>query len=217
MSAPGLRYVVVEGPIGVGKTTLCRLLCARWGAKPVLEEVDENPFLHSFYRDRRSHAFQTQVFFLLSRFRQQQTISQLDLFSDRVVSDYMFAKDRIFASINLVDDEFSLYLKLAELLETGLPRPDLVVYLQASVDVLMERIARRGRYYERDISRDYLGLLTEAYNEYFFRMREQSALIVNASDSDFSREGPDLEDLLGAIESHPGGTTTFVSRSSGGC
>jgi deoxyadenosine/deoxycytidine kinase len=152
------------------------------------------------------------VFFLLSRFRQQQKVSQLDLFSDRVVSDYMFAKDRIFASVNLEEAEFSLYLKLADLLEPRLARPDLVVYLQASADVLMGRIAKRGRYYERDISRAYLTQLIEAYNEYFFRLREQNALIVNANETDLTREGEDLDHLLEAVEKHTGGTTTYVSR-----
>lgn len=212
MALTSKRYVVVEGPIGAGKTTLCRLLCRKWGAKPVLEEVEENPFLPAFYRNRRAHAFQTQVFFLLSRFRQQQKVAQLDLFSDRVVSDYMFAKDRIFASINLEEAEFALYLKLADLLEPRLARPDLVIYLQASADVLMGRIAKRGRYYERDISRAYLTQLIEAYNEYFFRLREQNALIVNANETDLTREGEDLDHLLEAVEKHSGGTTTYVSR-----
>lgn len=199
----------------MGKTTLCRLLGRRWGARLLLEEVEENPFLPLFYRNRKTFAFQTQVFFLLSRFRQQQKIAQLDLFSDRIVSDYMFAKDRIFASITLEESELALYQKLADLLEPRLARPDLVVYLQASVDVLLARISKRGRYYERDISRSYLAQLIEAYNEYFFRLREQAALIVNASYSDLSKEGEALDRLIDAIERHSGGIVTYVSDMTG--
>ena len=138
------HYIVVEGPIGVGKTTLCGLLAEAWKARLVLEEVEENPFLPMFYRDRRAYAFQTQVYFLLSRYRQQQKLGQLDLFTSRVVADYMFEKDRVFAGINLGEHEFQLYDKLAALLGRDVVKPDLVIYLQASVDTLLARNAARG-------------------------------------------------------------------------
>jgi len=130
-------YVVVEGPIGVGKTILCRQLAEEWNAREVLEEVEDNPFLPLFYRDRKAYAFQTQVFFMLNRFSSSRKLSQPDLFSDRVVSDYMFAKDRIFASVNLSTEEFELYSRLALILDREIPTPDLVVYLQASPEILL--------------------------------------------------------------------------------
>lgn len=206
------RYLVIEGPIGVGKTTLCKLLCKRWKAREILEEVEENPFLPDFYRNRRIYGFQTQIFFLLSRFRQQEKLLQLDLFEKRIVSDYMFAKDRIFASVNLSESEYQLYLKLADLLEPRLVKPDLVIYLQASPDVLLQRIARRGRYFERDISISYLQKIVEAYNDYFFRSREQSSLIVNTDSVDFSEESGNLDGLVYATENHRGGTESYVPR-----
>lgn len=210
-----LRYVVVEGPIGVGKTTLCGLLSSAWKAKLVLEEVEENPFLPLFYGDRRAHAFQTQIFFLLSRYRQQQKLGQLDLFSSRIVSDYMFAKDRIFAGINLDEQEFSLYEKLSGILSKDLLAPDLVIYLQASLEVLLSRIGRRGRPYERDMSRSYLEALINAYNGFFFRSRNLPVLVVNTDGMDFRGRQGDLEGLLKAVERHRGGMETYVSRLTG--
>ncbi len=211
-----LRYVVVEGPIGVGKTTLCRILASLWEAEPVLEEVEENPFLPRFYRDRETWAFQTQIFFMLSRFRQQRELAQLDLFRSRAVADYMFAKDRIFASINLSEDEFSLYDRLSTILAGEIPMPDLVVYLQASCDSLLQRIYGRGRPYETDISRSYLERLTDAYNDYFFRARRHPTLVVNTDHADFRERRGDLAGLLAAIEGHRGGVSTYVPRMDGG-
>jgi deoxyguanosine kinase len=208
----GLRYVVVEGPIGVGKTTLAALLAEHWKAGTLLEEVEENPFLSKFYRDRAAWAFQTQIFFMLGRYRQQMELSQLDLFRERVVADYMFAKDRIFASINLTDDEFVLYGRLAAILCEGMPQPDLVVYLQASTDTLLRRISGRGRPFETDIGRSYLERLTDAYNDYFFRARMHPTLIVNTDHADFRRKGNDFSGLLEAIEEHSGGVETYVPR-----
>jgi deoxyguanosine kinase len=206
------RYVVVEGPIGVGKTTLCGLLAGAWRAQLVLEEVEENPFLPLFYRDRRTYAFQTQVYFLLSRYRQQQKLGQLDLFTSRFVSDYMFAKDRIFAGINLNEHEFSLYEKLSSILSKDMIPPDLVIYLQASLDVILARIGRRGRPYELDLSRSYIEALLNAYNSYFFRTRGIPVLVVNTDGMDFRSRPGDLEGLLKAIERHKGGMQTYVSR-----
>ena len=143
------RYIVVEGVIGVGKTSLVKLLATRTGARVNLEVVEDNPFLGRFYQDRAAHAFQTQIFFLLSRFRQQQHLLQPELFSDLLVSDYLFAKDRIFANLNLDDDELALYNQLAGILEDRVLKPDLVIYLQASTGLLLERIRQRGRSFER--------------------------------------------------------------------
>lgn len=209
------KYIVVEGPIGVGKTTLCGLLGDAWKARLVLEEVEENPFLPLFYKDRRSYAFQTQVFFLLSRFRQQQKLGQFDLFENRVVSDYMFAKDRIFASMNLGEHEFSLYDKIAAILEKDVHTPDLVIYLQASMDVILSRITKRGRPYERDMSRSYVEALVNAYNSYFFRTRDLPVLIVNTDGMDFRSRPDQLGMLMRAVEEHRGGIQTYVSRTRG--
>ena len=139
------RYIVVEGVIGVGKTSLTKLLATRLGGRLNLEIVEENPFLAKFYRDREAYAFQTQIFFLLSRFRQQQGLGQQDLFNAALVSDYLFAKDRIFANLNLGDDELTLYGQLATILEQRVLKPDLVIYLQARTEVLQQRIRWRGR------------------------------------------------------------------------
>jgi deoxyadenosine/deoxycytidine kinase len=206
------RYVVVEGPIGVGKTTLCRLLADRWDARLVLEEFEDNPFLSRFYSDRSKYAFQTQLFFTVSRFRQQQRMDQLDLFHRRVVADYMFGKDRIFAGVNLAEDELDLYLTLAGILAGRLPRPDLVVYLQASLDTLMKRIDSRGRPYERNMSRKYLERIRAAYSDYFFRGRRHPVLVVNTDDVDFESSPEALEGLLAAVDGHSGGVETYVPR-----
>ena len=207
---PGRNYVAVEGVIGVGKTTLATLLAKKWGAHLKLEVVEENPFLAQFYADMRAYAFQTQLFFLLSRHRQQVDLKQYDLFMERVVSDYMFAKDRIFANITLDDNELALYTRLAELLERDVPKPDVVVYLQASVEVLMERIRKRGRRFERDMSREYLLALTEAYNHFFFHYKDTPLIVVNTNDIDFVENTADFEELAREIEEHEKGTGYYV-------
>src|SRR6266705_3292841 len=166
------RYVVVEGVIGVGKTSLARMLSERLTARLVLEEVEENPFLKDFYRDRARYAFQTQMHFLFSRYQQQRGLRQLELFSERLVADYLFQKDRIFASLNLTDRELALYERLVGWLELEVMKPDVVVYLQANPDTLLERIARRGRPYEKDIARESLRQHNEAYNHCFFHYIE---------------------------------------------
>src|SRR5882672_8547952 len=149
------RYIVVEGVIGVGKTSLARLLSERLQARLVLEEVEENPFLKDFYQDRGRYAFQTQMHFLFSRYQQQRSLRQMDLFSERLVADYLFQKDRIFASLNLSERELVLYERMVAMLEMDVMKPDVVVYLQANTDTLMDRISGRGRPYERDIDRGY--------------------------------------------------------------
>ena len=204
------RYIVVEGVIGVGKTSLSRLLSERLTAKLVLEEVEENPFLKDFYRDRARYAFQTQMHFLFSRYQQQRNLRQLDLFRERTVSDYLFAKDRIFAGLNLQDRELALYERLVGWLELEVMKPDVVVYLQANPDVLMERIAKRGRTFEREMERDYITQLNEAYNHFFFHYVEAPLLVVNTNAIDFVNNPDDFEDLLKRILSHRQGTVYYA-------
>ncbi|MBD3349597.1 MAG: AAA family ATPase [Candidatus Eisenbacteria bacterium] len=204
------NYVAIEGVIGVGKTTLASLLAKKWNAHLKLEVVEENPFLAQFYADMRGYAFQTQLFFLLSRHKQQAELKQYDLFMERVVSDYLFAKDRIFANITLDDNELALYKRLADLLERDVPKPDIVVYLQASVDTLMERIRSRGREFERDMSSDYIETLNEAYNYFFFHYSDTPLIVVNTNDINFADNTADLEELAREIEEHEGGTAYYV-------
>lgn len=194
-----LRYLAIEGVIGVGKTSLARKLAERFNAKLVLEKHEENPFLEDFYRDPQRYAFQTQLFFLLSRFRQQEEIPQTDLFHDLVISDYIFAKDRIFATLNLDDRELWLYDRVASLLEKEVPTPDLVVYLQSSPERLMANIRKRNRPYERNISEEYIRSLCEAYNQYFFHYHQSPLLVVNTTEIDFVNREEDFEDLVREI------------------
>jgi len=199
------RYIVVEGPIGVGKTSLVDLLSERLGARKLLEVAEDNPFLSNFYKDPRRYAFQTQLWFLLSRFRQQQELAQFDLFRQTLVADYLFAKDKIFAYLTLEDHELSLYERVHALLQVRVPTPDLVIFLQASTEALLERIAIRGKAYEREIDRKYLKDLNEAYTHFFFHYTASPLLVVNTSDIDFVNRREDFEDLIKRIsESHAG-------------
>jgi len=204
------RYIVVEGVIGAGKTSLTRLLTERLGARLLLEEVEENPFLKDFYTDRARYAFQTQMHFLFGRYQQQRELRQQDLFREKTVSDYLFQKDRIFANLNLSDKELVLYEKVAGWLELEVTRPDVVVYLQASTDTLMERVAKRGRPFERDMDRTYMQALNEAYNYFFFHYTEAPTLIVNTNGIDFVRNRADLEDLEARILGHHEGTVYYT-------
>jgi len=203
---PRHRYIVVEGPIGVGKTSLTRALSKRFNARSVFELVEENPFLASFYQDRNKHAFQTQLFFLLSRFKQQQELFQQELFSQVTVSDYLFAKDRIFASITLDPNELALYERVYEHLGPRVMKPDLVIYLQARLEVLLARIRKRGREFERKFDPEYLAELARTYNDFFHRYDETPLLVINTSDIDFVESERDFEELIRAIGSIKAGT-----------
>ncbi|MEM1041718.1 MAG: 2-amino-4-hydroxy-6-hydroxymethyldihydropteridine diphosphokinase [Bacteroidota bacterium] len=206
-----LRYVAVEGVIGAGKTSLARLLAERTGARLVLEEFEENPFLPDFYRDAVRWAFHTQLAFLASRFRQQKALGAGDLFHHATVADYTFDKDRIFAHITLSGDELQLYETLYGLMETATPQPDLVVYLQSSVDRLMENIAQRGRDYEKDMDRDYIAELSGAYDQYFKHYTRGPLLIIDGTTMDFVNDPDDFERLVRQIAAMAGrpGTVRF--------
>jgi deoxyadenosine/deoxycytidine kinase len=197
------RYIAVEGPIGAGKTTLSELLALRYRAELILERYEENPFLAKFYEDRKRTAFQTQIFFLLSRYRQQQELMQTNLFFTSVVSDYMFEKDRIFAGINLSDDEMKLYDQIERALTKTIPTPDVIIYLQSSVAHLESNIKLRGRPMEKKISRDYLETLVNAYNDFFFHHRETRLIVVNAQAMDFLNRPDHLDQLIQTIERSP--------------
>lgn len=201
MQRPGseVRYIAIEGVIGAGKTTLTKSLGERLGARVVLERFEENPFLEKFYEDPDRYAFQTQIFFLLSRYKQQQDLFQVDLFHQYLVTDYIFEKDKIFAYLNLADDELKLYETLAASIEHNVPTPDLVVYLQSSVDRLMANIKNRSRRIEENLSVEYIRDLNEAYNYFFFRYKGAPLLIVNATEIDFVNNRSDFEDLVDEI------------------
>jgi len=204
------RYIAVEGPIGVGKTSLAKLLAEELDARTVLEEVDENPFLGEFYENRRAKAFQVQMFFLLSRWRQQNVeFVQFDLFSKGVVADYIWAKDRIFAYQNLDENELRIYDELYRLLAANIPKPDLVIYLQASTDTLVERIRKRARSSEKKISTAYVNAINEAYNKFFFHYNDTPLLIVQTTDIDYIKSPDALQDLIKAIGRVGGGTLYY--------
>jgi len=186
----------------VGKTSLARLLAERLHARLLLEEPEANPFLEDFYKDPRRHAFSTQMFFLVSRYQELRELKQPDLFHDAVVSDYLFQKDRIFANLNLNDRELMLYDKIAPVLEQEIPVPSLVVYLQASPDVIWSRIQQRGRAYERVMEPKYTATLAEAYNYFFFHYRDAPLLVVNTNEMNFVDRRSDLEELIARIDSH---------------
>ena len=205
-----LKYIAIEGPIGVGKTSLARLLAEEFGGRTLLEEVESNPFLPRFYAEPKKYAFQTQLFFLLCRYQQQKEMVQQELFDSVVVSDYLFAKDRIFAYLNLDENELGLYEQVYRLLDTRIPKPDLVIYLQASTEVLFDRIEKRAIEYESTLSREYLERLVDAYNRYFFYYNETPLLTVNTSNIDFVESKEDLTDLVREIREMKGGSQHYI-------
>lgn len=199
------RYVVVEGPIGSGKSTLARLLSERYSGNLILEDPSQNPFLPLFYRDMKRYALSTQMFFLFQRVNQLSEIKQPDLFEGKTFADYMLAKDTLFAKLTLDDNEFQLYLQLYNHLRPQAAMPDLVIYLQASVDQLLARIQRRGRGMERNISAEYLAKLSDAYTQYFYDYDESPLLIVNSDRLNFADDPSHFDILLRRIESIRGG------------
>jgi deoxyadenosine/deoxycytidine kinase len=202
-------YIAIEGVIGGGKTTLARMFAERLSARLVLEEAESNPFLLDFYRNRERYAFPTQLSFLVQRYRQQQVISQQDMFRRVTVADYLFEKDKIFASVNLNEKEMALYNKIAEVFSGGLPQPDLVIYLIARMDVLLKRIEARGRQYERHFDRAYLQALMAAYNDFFFHYTEAPVLAIDVGDTDFREDNGSFNAILKLADRHEGGTLYY--------
>ncbi len=205
-----IRYLAIEGVLGVGKSTLTRYLAKSLGCHPLLEDYENNPFLENFYQDRQSYAFQTQMVFLLSRHKQiKDLFNQQNLFRPQIIADYIFAKDKIFASLNLDENEMSLYNKITPFLEKELVAPDYVVYLQASTEVLLDRIALRDRAFERNIDEKYIDALNECYNSFFLHYSDSPLLIVNTNNLDFVKNTQDFNTLVEAILKVPNGTTYF--------
>lgn len=206
------RYLVIEGPIGVGKTSLAQLLARELQVRLILEKVEENPFLKEFYKDPKHYGFQTQIFFLLSRYRQLQELRQIDLFERSTLTDYFFPKDLIFASINLEGSELALYEQLYTLLNPQVPTPDLVIYLQASTEALMERIRNRALEFERSLMWEYLEAVNQAYNDYFFKYSDSPLLVVQTTEIDFVNRRADLNDLVKQIKQMKKGTQYYVPK-----
>jgi deoxyadenosine/deoxycytidine kinase len=204
-----VHYIAVDGPIGVGKTTLVELLAARFEGVKLLEDVS-NPFLPAFYEDRPGAAFQTELYFLLSRFKQQQEVAQRNLFDRLLVADYTFPKNRIFAYLNLSDDELLLFDKLYTLLEPQLAKPDLVIYLTADIDTCLRRIGKRKREFERSMSADYLAELVDAYNHYYHYYEASPLLVVDTRNLNFAERDEHFEDLLRQISAPVRGTKYYV-------
>ncbi|MCF0225673.1 MAG: deoxynucleoside kinase [Fibrobacter sp.] len=207
----GVHFLAIEGVIGVGKSSLAQIISERWNALFIEENFTENPFLEKFYQNREAYAFQTQLFFLLERHKQlQNSALQSDLFHDLLVSDYTYDKDRIFAAQNLLESEFAMYEQISKALDKDIPRPDLVVYLQASVPTLLSRIRGRGRAMERSIEGSYLQSLMDRYDHHFWNYPHAPVLIINTDNIDFVHNESHLQLVLDAIASCPSQTTYFV-------
>ncbi len=208
------NYIVIEGPLGIGKTSLAVKLAERINGQTLLENTEDNPFLDKFYQNPRRYAFQIQMFFLLRRYQHSMEISQKGLFKSAVVSDYLFDKDRIFARTNLDDNEFWLYEQLFQLLKKRIPPPDLVIFLQANTEILMQRIRKRDMEYERAINFKYLDEINQAFNDFFFHYTDAPMLVVNASNIDFVNIPEDFEDLVNEIRKIKSGTQYYIPMSS---
>ena len=204
------KYIVVEGPIGVGKTSLAKMLANEFQARTVFERIEDNPFLPKFYKSRETYAFQNQTFFLLNRYQQQMELAQQNLFNQNTVADYLFAKDQIFATLTLSVEELSLYQQIYALLNTRVPKPDLIVYLQARPEVLYKRVKKRDKKFERGVTFEYLSEVAQAYNQFFFRYDETPLLVVNTSEIDFVSSSKDLADLIKEINNMGSGTQHYI-------
>jgi len=208
MSEP--NYIAIEGVIGAGKTTLARMLARELKAELLLDDAMNNPFLPDFYKNPKLNAFSAQLFFLLTRYQQQQKLMVRDLFAQRIVADYTFARDRLFASVNLSERELLLYEKLLPLLTSEIPRPDLTIYLQASTPVLQERIRLRNVNFERTIDNNYINRLNDAFNYYFFHYEDSPLLVVKTDDIDFVRNEEDFKNLVEIIRKPVSGKKYYV-------
>ncbi len=204
------RYIVLEGPIGVGKTSLASRLAEEFEARTLFENVEENPFLKEFYHDRKKNAFKAQLYFLLSRYQQQVDLVQTDLFQKTAVGDYLFAKDRIFAYLNLDRDELHLYEELYRILSPRIPKPDLVIYLSADIETLKKRIRGRAKSYERNLDASYLSRVVSAYNDFFFHYDETPLLVISTTNIDFVTRDSDFLQLVKEIKEFKTGTQYFV-------
>src|SRR5262245_30348630 len=204
------KYIVVEGPIGVGKTSLAKILANEFQARTVFERIEDNPFLPKFYKSRETYAFQNQTFFLINRYQQQMELGQQDLFNQSTVADYLFTKDQIFAALTLSAKDLNLYQQIYALLNTRVPKPDLVVYLQARLEVLYKRVKKRDKKFERGVTFEYLTEVAQAYNQFFFHYDETPLLVVNTSEIDFVSSSKDLADLIKEINSMGVGTQHYI-------
>lgn len=208
------HHIVIEGSLGVGKTSLAVMLAEKISGQTLLERTEENPFLVKFYQNPKKYRFQTQIFFLLHRYQQASEIRQIGLFKRSIISDYLFDKDRVFARANLDDNEFWLYDQLFKLLKKRITPPDLVIFLQATTDVSMKRIKKRDREYERSISYRYLEEINQSLNEFFFHYSDSPLLVINASKIDFVNVPEDFEDLVKQIKRIKSGTRYYVPMGS---
>jgi deoxyguanosine kinase len=208
------HHIVIEGSLGVGKTSLAVMLAEKISGQTLLERTEENPFLVKFYQNPKKYRFQTQIFFLLHRYQQASEIRQIGLFKRSIISDYLFDKDRVFARANLDDNEFWLYDQLFRILKKRITPPDLVIFLQATTDVLMKRIRKRDREYERSISYRYLEEINQSLNEFFFHYSDSPLLVINASNIDFVNVPEDFEDLVKQITRIKSGTQYYVPMGS---
>ena len=204
------NYIAVEGVIGVGKTTFAQMLAERLDAELINEEVFENPFLVDFYKNRKRYGFSCQLYFLISRFQQQQNLMVRDLFAQKIVADYLFAKDSIFASVTLSDRELALYNRIAPVLASDIPRPDLVIYLQASTPTLLKRIQSRNFSFEKSIDYDYIEVLNKAYDYYFFNYGDTPLLVVKTDEIDFVNNPEHFDDLIEQISKPISGKKYYV-------
>ena len=196
------RFIAVEGAIGAGKTSLVNLLEQQYGARVILEKNDSNPFIAKFYEDQETYSFQTQIYFLLSRYNQYMELAQRDLFNSVVLIDYLFQRDKIFAQLYLEDHEYRLYEQIYNLISSKAPKPDLVIFLQASTEVLLERVSKRGREYESFMDPDYLDSVNKAFNNFFFYYSDTPLLVINTNEIDFVEKKCDLEELINKVNSH---------------